>query len=68
MFWGVNCVVQAECWLISTEAIRTIRDGEPKADTLTFIQVLSSENIKKNYLKKQQKTHQQQTHPNNNYV
>ena len=54
----MNCVVQVECCLISTEAKRTIRDGEPGVDTLTFIQVQSSENCVK----------KQQTHPNNKYV
>ena len=35
--------VQVQCCLTSTETVRTIRDGEPRAATSTLTQLLSSE-------------------------
>ena len=40
--YAAICFVQVQCCFISTEAIRTIRDREPRTATSTFSQLLSS--------------------------
>ena len=37
--------VQVQCWLTSTETLRTIREREPRTATSTFTQLLSSVNM-----------------------
>ena len=37
--------VRVQCYFTSTETIRLIRDGEPRAATSTFTQLLSSEEL-----------------------
>ena len=39
----VTMVFQVQCCFTSTETLRTIRDGEPSAATLTVTQFLSSD-------------------------
>ena len=37
-----QCVNMVQCCFTSTETVRLIRDGEPRTDTSTFTQILSS--------------------------